>query len=77
MSKVIKGNGGITMIFGKTHEDASLRLSNRYSQRQWFAWFPVREIDGRWIWLETVTKKWSAACGGGWRYYANPRRLKV
>ena len=76
MSEVTKRNGGVTMMFGKTHEDASLRLSNRYSQRQWFVWFPVREIDGCWIWLETVTKKWSAACGGGWRYYANPRRLK-
>jgi len=38
------------MIFGKTDEQ-------KFVAHKWFAWHPVRLENGKWIWLEYVTKK--------------------
>ena len=27
----------------------------------WFAWRPVR-VNGEWVWLETVLRRWRGAC---------------
>jgi hypothetical protein len=37
-----------------------MRLSGGYHSdfRPWFAWIPVRTIDGEWVWLETVERVW-------------------
>lgn len=37
------------MIFGPKRKGPR---ENRSKWHQWFAWRPVRLIDGRWIWLE-------------------------
>ena len=29
-----------------------------YEWRKWFAWHPVRTEDWKWVWLETVERKW-------------------
>jgi hypothetical protein len=45
----------------------------------WWAWFPVRLLDGRTAWFETVCRWWgegqqtqpeSGEDSGGWRYAA-------
>lgn len=30
----------------------------------WFAWYPVRDVYGRWHWLDRVYRSWSRAFGG-------------
>ncbi|MGE5146859.1 MAG: hypothetical protein ACM3N5_08925 [Candidatus Eiseniibacteriota bacterium] len=51
----------------------------------WWAWFPVRLLDGRTAWLEAVCRWWhegepsrsaSGAQIGGWRYAAFARRTR-
>ena len=48
--------------------------------KPWFAWHPVRAIDGRLMWLRSVERAWDndtnwwgdasgyAGTDGGWRY---------
>lgn len=36
-----------------------MRWKSNYNSYDWhrrFAWFPVRTIDGTWVWLETVER---------------------
>jgi hypothetical protein len=42
----------------------------------WFAWYPVRLLDGTWVWLEKVARCLRHECGRGdcadyWVYDAN------
>lgn len=52
------------MKFGKTREQQR-QIDDRYYSRvaewhNWFAWRPVRLLDGRIVWLETIQRKRSA-----------------
>ncbi len=49
------------MIYGKTSEQAH---NDAVTWQLWFAWRPVRLIDGRRVWLETIQRKWTAIEGG-------------
>ena len=46
------------MIFGKSYKEKykekQEKLQRLKSGRIWFAWFPVKEINGRWVWLQKV-----------------------
>lgn len=35
---------------------------------QWFAWHPVR-INGQWVWLETVERKFDCGWASDWWDY--------
>lgn len=59
------------MIFGKSNEEMNQKRDRYYKERKWFAWHPVRLVNGCWVWLEYVWKNYSSACGGGWRYDIN------
>ena len=53
---------GVTMIFGKTYEEKHAQkqawLRARKKETDWFAWFPVKVYDGRWVWLQTIKVNW-------------------
>lgn len=70
------------MKFGKTREQQR-QIDDRYYSRvaewhNWFAWRPVRLLDGRTVWLETIQRKRRAYSPynsywvdeGSWAYYA-------
>lgn len=38
------------MIFGRV----KVEILEYVGHRQWFAWYPVKLDDGRWLWLEKV-----------------------
>ena len=46
------------MVIGKTykekHDIRQEKLRNLYGIKPWFAWFPVKENKGRWVWLRTI-----------------------
>jgi len=46
------------VIFGKSWEEKrkldNERLKKREEGRIWFAWYPVKENNKRWVWLEKV-----------------------
>jgi len=49
-------------------------------RHDWFAWFPVRTLEGTWVWMCTVKREWDwelnpwgdirghSGTDGGWRY---------
>ena len=50
-----------------------------YSWHPWFAWYPVSNASGRWVWCTRVLRKWNrelyysydfhgASVIGGWEY---------
>lgn len=41
----------VNMFFGKTDREKWNKVTKGYL---WFAWYPVKCADGRWIWLETL-----------------------
>jgi hypothetical protein len=43
------------MKFGKTYYEEYTRNTNGYI---WFAWYPVRLKNGKYIWLEWIFKKY-------------------
>jgi hypothetical protein len=43
------------VIFGKTEAEQRARIGHR---EIWFAWRPVRLLDGRVAWLERVRRCW-------------------
>lgn len=42
------------MIFGRTTEEKN----KKYDHHLWYAWYPVKLLDGRWAWLQYVTRCW-------------------
>ncbi len=52
------------MIFGKTDEQIQKEINGKQNPRDWFAWFPVPLIGGRWVWLETIHRSEVYSCGG-------------
>ena len=42
------------MIWGKKHSTVAVDSSEAW--HDWFAWYPVRFDDGRWVWLHTVKR---------------------
>ncbi len=47
---------------------------------KWFAWYPVKTVDGKFKWLTTVNRKWNndlnqwfhdgySGTDGGWEYF--------
>lgn len=47
-----------------------LKESNRIDEwHRYFAWHPVITLEGWFVWLETVERKWGdSLCGGSWDY---------
>ena len=37
--------------------DGDARRKRYYGPRRWFAWHPVEVSPGKWVWLETVTRR--------------------
>lgn len=52
------------MIFGKTDEQIQKEINGKQNPHDWFAWFPVVLMDGRWAWLETIDRSEVYSCGG-------------
>lgn len=51
------------MIFGKTDEQIQKEINGKQNPHDWFAWFPVVLMDGRWAWLETIDRSEVYSCG--------------
>ena len=45
----------------------------------WFAWYPVKTVSGKWVWFKTVQRTWNfdlnpwcyweySGADGGWEY---------
>lgn len=45
------------MIFGETHSVQNVRKEIYSRWYRWFAWYPVRFIDGRFTWLQKIERK--------------------
>ena len=52
------------MIWGSTYKQL-------FACRTWFAWRPVRLVDGRWAWMCTLQRKWD----GRWFYYLGAQNV--
>lgn len=51
------------MIWGKTIE----KQLWMYRRHKWFAWYPVKLNDGRWVWWEIIWQQKECHRGGdGW-----------
>ncbi len=50
------------MIFGKSYDEIDqteqLKLQSMKNGKIWFAWYPVRENNGKWVWLQKVKVEW-------------------
>jgi hypothetical protein len=50
------------VIFGKSYADIQkqeqLKLKSMQNGVIWFAWYPVRENNGKWVWLQKVRVTW-------------------
>jgi len=45
------------MKFGRTTAQECIRQATLCEWHNWFAWYPVRTLDGSLSWLETVRRK--------------------
>ena len=51
-------------------------LRKQYGTKDWFAWYPVRVLDGTWAWLETVEfQEYAERAVGSGRYRPQLRRV--
>jgi hypothetical protein len=48
------------MIVGNKHGTAHVQ-QNEFEWHRWYAWRPIRLEDGRFVWLEAVERKLTAA----------------
>ena len=61
------------MIFGKTDSEKRDIYERRMQPGPWFAWYPVKLVDGRYAWLSTIYRQPTQGyyCEGEtWWYYA-------
>ncbi len=56
------------MIWGKT--DKQRKEIQDQKDRNWFAWRPIHLVDGRWCWLQRVSREfWVTWGGSGYNYF--------
>ncbi len=55
------------MIFGRTY--AVKKARKKKADANWFAWHPVHLEDGRWAWLQRLTReRWYGYMESGYSY---------
>lgn len=55
------------MIWGKTYKEK--REIKAEKDKNWFVWYPVRLINGRWCWFERVSREyWTSWESSGYDY---------
>lgn len=54
------------MVWGKT--DIQKRKERGRKDASWFAWYPVKIVDGRWFWWGRIKREYWVSRGGNSGY---------
>ena len=45
------------MMWGKSIDEKKSIIDKKHQWNPWYCWYPVKLLNGRWVWLEEISRK--------------------